>query len=170
MMQLTLQQIQIILCLEILHSPTSAPECDEHRQLVREGIRILSQCETNMIAKRGVPLLRMMLSNEQRMRENAPGQSGDHMKFVSRESTFNSSLCITETIRSFCEQEQFSFHDKNNKAKLPSNTREASEFSWPPSNSDCETFLSPNTRLSTHALEFPHGFEDIFALATNYIN
>jgi hypothetical protein len=147
-----------------------APECDEHRQLVREGIRILSQCETNMIAKRGVPLLQMLLSNEQRMRENAPGQSGGHMDFASRDGSRNSSSYVTETIRSFCEQEQFSSHEKSTHRKLPSNTRDINEFSWPPTSSDCDTFLTPDARLSTHTLEFPHSFEDIFALATNYIN
>lgn len=123
-----------------------------------------------MIAKRGVPLLQMLLYNEQMMRKNAPGQSGSHMDVACRETSRNSRLYITETIRRFCEQEQVAFDEKSSRVELPSSAKEINEFSWPPSISDCETFLSPDARQSTHALEFPYGFEDIFALATNYIN
>ncbi|CRG83608.1 Putative transcriptional regulatory protein C16G5,16 [Talaromyces islandicus] len=128
----------IILCLDLIHSPPTAPECEEHRQL--------------------------------RTRENALGQNGSHVDFASRESSRNSSLYITETIQNFCEQEHLYFQEKHSGVNMSNNQNEINEFSWTPSISDCGTFLTPGARLSTHPPEVPHGFEDIFALATNYIN
>lgn len=63
--------LKIILCLDMFHQPRSDRQASENRQLIEDGIEILSHCETDMIAQRGVSLLRAMLQADKGATERA---------------------------------------------------------------------------------------------------
>lgn len=50
----------------MFHQPRPNRQATEHRQLIEDGIEILSHYETDMIARRGISLLRAMLEAEPR--------------------------------------------------------------------------------------------------------
>lgn len=58
--------LQIILCLDMFHRPRTDRQTSEHWQHAEDDIEILSHCETDMIARRDVSLLRTMLDAEQK--------------------------------------------------------------------------------------------------------
>jgi hypothetical protein len=155
----------------MIHSPESSPECDEHRRLVQEGLRMLSICETNMIAKRGVPLLQAMLANEQRIRESTRHQVESHHESVPRPERKN--VDISEIIRHFYQRDRLNFSATS--SRLPQNTDwfdVDNQSSWPPterSNTDGRAIMPPPGNQSVYGIEFPDNFEEVFALAANYI-
>lgn len=156
----------------MIHSQELSPECDEHRRLVQEGLRLLSICETNMIAKRGVPLIQAILSNEQKIREKAL-----HKVDTRHESTPNkadrTNLDISEVIRHFHQQDRLNFSAPP--CRLPQTTEwfdVDSRSIWPPSESRPNTggraIMLPSEQ-SIYGIDFPDNFEEVFALAENYI-
>lgn len=156
----------------MIHSPGSSPECDEHRRLVQEGLRMLSICETNMIAKRGVPLLQTMLANEQRIREKTLHQVEPHHESVLRPDRKN--LDISEIIRHFYQQDRLNFSVTS--GRLPQNTDwfdMENQSSWPPTesrpNTEGRAIIPPPGNQSIYGIDFPDNFEEVFALAANYI-
>ncbi|KAJ0424986.1 hypothetical protein BJY00DRAFT_308874 [Aspergillus carlsbadensis] len=58
----------IILCLDLFHRPRTASdtEATHHRQLINDGLEMLADGPSNMIAKRGVGLLEALLAREPR--------------------------------------------------------------------------------------------------------
>ncbi|KAL5341076.1 hypothetical protein BJX70DRAFT_396132 [Aspergillus crustosus] len=56
----------IILCLDLFHRPRSDIEATHHRQLINDGLEMLADGPSNMIAKRGVHLLEALLAREPR--------------------------------------------------------------------------------------------------------
>lgn len=149
----------------MIHSPESSPECDEHRRLVQEGLRMLSICETNMIAKRGVPLLQAMLANEQRIREKTLQVEPAH---ESIDKSDRRNLDISEIIRNFYQQDRLNFAATS--SRLRTDWFDGDQSSWPP-----ETRPNPEGRAimppgqSIYGIDFPDNFDEVFALAANYI-
>ncbi|KAL4902890.1 hypothetical protein BDW74DRAFT_186556 [Aspergillus multicolor] len=58
----------IILCLDLFHRPRDHPDADAtyHRQLINDGLEMLADGPSNMIATRGVHLLEALLAREPR--------------------------------------------------------------------------------------------------------
>ncbi|KAL3460882.1 hypothetical protein BJX64DRAFT_278174 [Aspergillus heterothallicus] len=58
----------IILCLDLFHRPRTASDTEaaHHRQLINDGLEMLADGPSNMIAKRGVGLLEALLAREPR--------------------------------------------------------------------------------------------------------
>lgn len=156
----------------MIHSPESSPECDEHRRLVQDGLRMLSVCETNMIAKRGVPLLQAMLANEQQIREKTLRVESHHESIPNK--TERKNLDISEIIRHFYQQDRLNFSASS--SRLHHNTEwfdVDNQSSWPPtegrSNTEGRAIMPPPGQQSIYGIDFPDNFEEVFALAANYI-
>ncbi|EED13588.1 conserved hypothetical protein [Talaromyces stipitatus ATCC 10500] len=165
---------QIILCLDMIYSLESSPECDEHRRLVQDGLHMLSVCETNMIAKRGIPLLKAMLANEKRIREKTlhEVEGSDHGDLSTRNDRRN--LDISEIIRNFYQQDHLHFSAAMGRLNQNADWFDAqNQSSWPPTESkadvDRDTIMPPTGHQSIYGFEFPDNFEEVFALAANYI-
>ncbi|KAL3703772.1 hypothetical protein TMatcc_009461 [Talaromyces marneffei ATCC 18224] len=163
----------IILCLDMIHSPESSPECDEHRRLVQDGLRMLSVCETNMIAKRGVPLLQAMLANEQRIRRKTLHQIEPQNEIISNK-TERRNIDISEIIRHFYQQDRLKFSATS--TRLHQNADwfdDDNQGSWPPAegrpNTEGRVIIPPPGNESIYGIDFPDNFEEMFALAANYI-
>ncbi|BDD60727.1 hypothetical protein MAP00_005826 [Monascus purpureus] len=101
----------IILCLDILHRSPSDKEYIEHRILVEDVIDVLSRFEISMIAKRGIVILRALLTKERTERVRK--------------------LDIPELIQSFCEQERRSPSRRQTGRNL--------QPGWPPSAPDANS-------------------------------
>jgi chaperone required for assembly of F1-ATPase len=149
----------------MIHSSALSPEADEHRRLVQDGLCILSVCETNMIAKRGIPLLQAMLANEQRIREKRLDQMGAPLAENIPGRLDGNNLDIKEIIRNFYEQDRLNFSRVTNKRLQDAQDNQSS---WPPILEGATILSSPNHNLP-YELEFPNSFEDVLALAANYI-
>lgn len=116
-----------------------------------------------MIAKRGVPLLQAMLANEQRIREKTL-QVEPHRESMNKTDRRN--LDISEIIRHFYQQDRLNF------TSTPRMSRSGwfdGDSSWPPESRPTEgrAIMAPNQ--SIYGIDFPDNFEEVFALAANYI-
>ncbi|KAH8690466.1 hypothetical protein BGW36DRAFT_388813 [Talaromyces proteolyticus] len=159
----------IILCLDIIHSPEFSPECDEHRRLVQDGLRLLSTCETNMIATRGIPLIQAMLANEGRIREKTFNQVEASVTGNTPNKIDARNLDIKEIIRSFYMQDRLNSFTAT-VSRYPSAEWFAtdSQSSWPPNTSE-KAALPPLLNQPAYESDFPDNFDDVLALAANYI-
>lgn len=153
----------------MIHSPGVSTECDQHRRLVQDGLRILSACETNMIAKRGIPLLHVMLANERQIREKTLNQLEASLPESIPDSIDTRNVDIKEIIRSFYREDQLNFP-----SAITSRHQAAEWFqidnqsNWPPT-SEGRAVMAPPTQQPAYGIDFPDNFEDVFALAANYI-
>ncbi|PYH29127.1 Zn(II)2Cys6 transcription factor [Aspergillus neoniger CBS 115656] len=153
----------IILCLDLFHRTTSDPETTYHRQLINDGLEILSHNESNMIARRGVHLLEALLARER------DRSSPKHLP--SPEQDADRDLDLVGVIRSFCEKGRWQ--------RSRTASRDGSQ-GWPPvdrgsseRNAQAQTpvgVTSPTLeRLSmSYSLECAESLEDILVLAANY--
>jgi hypothetical protein len=133
---------------------------------------MLSICEINMIAKRGVPLLQAMLANEQRIRERTLHQVGPHHESIPKTERRN--LDISEIIRHFYQQDRLNFSATTSRLSQNADWFDVdNQSSWPPTesrpNTDGRALMPPPGDQSIYGIEFPDNFEEVFALAANYI-
>ncbi|KAL4946456.1 hypothetical protein BDV06DRAFT_218386 [Aspergillus oleicola] len=131
----------IILTLDLFHRPRGDTEATHHRQLINDGLEMLADGPSNMIAKRGVHLLEALLARE-------PQQSSEPD--------------LAGIIRGVCEQTAGSVAGSESVA----DRRES--FSWPPGNEgppDGDIDYS----LGVGYAEDSKTLGDILALAADYI-
>ncbi|KAJ5770498.1 uncharacterized protein N7511_002549 [Penicillium nucicola] len=159
----------IILCLDLFHQTGPERESSEHRRLIDGGIEILSQCQSDMIAKRGVSLLKAMLADEQGKTSERRLISGMHGRRdtcndmpVTQRSKY---LSIPAIIRNFYQQDH---------APLIQKSRRTSETSdvgrWPELIRD-EPVATPGVDfLASLGLECVGGLDEILNMAADYMN
>ncbi|KAL4891834.1 hypothetical protein BDV59DRAFT_59192 [Aspergillus ambiguus] len=164
----------IILCLDLFYRNMSDPESTHHRQLVQDGLQILSHSGSSMIAQRGVHLLKELLSREQCSRSPAMGRAPS-------EESHNRHIDIdlVGIIRNFCVEGQWrGFQRSPTRPKLlPAMD---TDHGWPPVDNRIgqRSVSSGRQSVSSPSLEslaipygadYVEGLQDILSLASNYI-
>ncbi|PWY74303.1 hypothetical protein BO70DRAFT_341121 [Aspergillus heteromorphus CBS 117.55] len=169
----------IILCLDLFHRPPSDPETTYHRQLIHDGLEILSHSESNMIARRGVHLLEALLARERDRNEvthlPSPQHERDGTGYAHAHGDSDLDLDLVGVIRSFCEEGRWS------RTRSRTLSRDGSQ-GWPPvervggsrkgqaESSTGATSPSLEGLAMSYGLECAESLEDILVLATNYAN
>lgn len=160
----------------MFHRPVTDPECYEHRQLVQDGIGILSRSDTNMIAKRGVPLLEALLSNEKRKRSSFDSLQGPDRTESPADDTSSlglEHLDIPGVIRRFCEQHRLKFTGpKSREGRSVSLSLDELQQDWPPTQlgGDRNGAIRPSTGpFATYDFEDSEILADVLALASDYV-
>ncbi|RHZ61989.1 fungal specific transcription factor domain-containing protein [Aspergillus thermomutatus] len=154
--------VQIILCLDLFRRTITDPETNQHRQLVQDGLKILSRCDSNMIARRGVHLLEALLARKRARSQDA--LPGIRTTESASEPSRIVGLDLVGIIRSFCEQDRLQMTDRQSEP-----TRD-----WPPmdfrgANRDNGQSPSLEPLSVSLGLECAEGLEDIFSLAASYV-
>jgi hypothetical protein len=150
------------------HQPGPDRQSAEHRQLIEDGIEILMHCESDMIARRGVSLLRAMLDAEQkgyRERRHVAELRESQLLDV---DTSRDEMDIAGIIRTFYQR------DRASSARPTLQTQRAWKTTghehWTEMTSD-EPGMMPNVDLVTPlGVDYAEGLDDILSLATNYLN
>ncbi|KAJ6069211.1 hypothetical protein N7499_011098 [Penicillium canescens] len=159
----------IILCLDLFHQTGPERESSEHRRLIDGGIEILSQCQSDMIAKRGVSLLKAMLADEQcktSERRLIVGVHGRRDVCLDMSGTQRCNyLNIPAIIRTFYQQDH---------AALIGKSRRSSEMSevarWPELIRD-ESVPTPSVDIfASLGLDCVGGLDEILNMAADYMN
>lgn len=152
----------------MFHQSVSDRQSAEHRQLIEDGIEILSHCESDMIAQRGVSLLRAMLEAEQlsTVRSLGPGLNGPSI--IPGTPSSESGLDIAGIIRAFYQ---------NDRARGPGRSKsilQAPSMSRMDSRHWSEiTNVEPGVMSGIDlgfGVDYAEGLDDILNLATNYLN
>ncbi|KAL4883132.1 hypothetical protein BJY04DRAFT_27524 [Aspergillus karnatakaensis] len=135
----------IILCLDLFHRPRGDTEAAHHRQLINDGLEMLADGPSNMIAKRGVHLLEALLAREP------------------RQSTEPDLMGI---IRGVCEQTSASASVSPVTATSTAPRRES--VSWPPQSGTMDRDDPDMGFEMAYGVE-KETLDDILSLAANYI-
>ncbi|KAL4954374.1 hypothetical protein BDW69DRAFT_183593 [Aspergillus filifer] len=131
----------IILCLDVFHRPRNDGEATYHRQLINDGLEMLADGPSNMIAARGVHLLKALLA-----REPQPSSEPD----------------LAGIVRGVCEQTAGSV------AGCESLAGRRESFSWPPApNQWCDGNVEDE--FAGGYGDENEILRDILALAASYI-
>lgn len=155
---------KIILCLDMFHQPCADRQASEHRQLIEDGIEILSHCDTDMIARRGVSLLRAMLEAEQKQPRarrlgGEPPESPLLRDTIAREK----GLDIAAIIQTFYRQDRANFTEHCRPAAgEPSLSRNTGHSRWPDLLNDTSGIMP--------GVDYMEGLDDILSLATNFLS
>ncbi|KAJ5145366.1 hypothetical protein N7448_002758 [Penicillium atrosanguineum] len=150
------------------HQPGPDRQSAEHRQLIEDGIEILTHCESDMIARRGVSLLRAMLDAEQkgyRERQQVAELRGSQLLGV---DASRDGMDIAGIIRTFYQRDQAS----SARPMLPSRPpwKATGHEHWSEMTGD-ETGMMPNVDfIAPLGVDYAEGLDDILSLATNYLN
>ncbi|KAJ5682138.1 uncharacterized protein N7477_002078 [Penicillium maclennaniae] len=158
----------IILCLEIRHQPGPDRQSAEHRQLVEDGIEILTHCESEMIGRRGVFLLRAMLDAEQnKSRERRQIAEIRESQSLGVDATHDG-MDIAGVIRTFYQRDRAS----SARPMLPGRpSRKATGHeNWTEKTSDVSGMMPNVDFIAPLGVDYAEGLEDILSLATNYLN
>ncbi|KAJ5547679.1 hypothetical protein N7513_004913 [Penicillium frequentans] len=162
----------IILCLDMFHQSVADRQSSEHRQLIEDGIEILSHCESDMIAQRGVSLLRAMLEAEQlsnRGRYLVPELR--EPSILSGSPSRENGLDIADIIRAFYQHDRASLPGRPKSIlQIPSTVRAANHRHWSEITSIEPSLLSGIDMMAPLGVDYAEGLEDILNLATNYLN
>ncbi|CEJ61236.1 hypothetical protein PMG11_09773 [Penicillium brasilianum] len=162
----------IILCLDMFHQPRQDRQASEHRQLIEDGIEILSHCDTDMIARRGVSLLRAMLEAEQNQhRERRVVGEPPESPFIQDSTPRETGLDIAAIIQTFYRQ---------NRARIAGHCRPAlgrsflprttGQSGWPGVSKDISGIMPSVDLMMPLGIDYADGLDDILSLATNYLN
>ncbi|KAJ5377018.1 hypothetical protein N7509_013904 [Penicillium cosmopolitanum] len=137
----------IILCLDMFHRPTADSQSSQNRQFVEDGIAILSHCDSDMIARRGVPLIKAMLQAEER-RSGSP-DSHEAQAFDKAGMGLN----IASIIQTFYKKDRSGLSgDSPDIPPVESSTRTLGDLLMP------------------FGVDYAEGLDDILSLATNCLN
>ncbi|KAJ5784581.1 uncharacterized protein N7503_009793 [Penicillium pulvis] len=162
----------IILCLDMFHQSVADRQSSEHRQLIEDGIEILSHCESDMIAQRGVSLLRSMLEAEQlRNRGRYLVPELREPSILSASPSQENGLDIADIIRAFYQHDRASLPGRPKSIlQIPSTARAANHRHWSEITSVEPSVLSGIDMMAPLGVDYAEGLEDILNLATNYLN
>lgn len=132
---------------------------------MEDGIAILSHCDSDMIARRGVPLIKAMLQAEER-RYQSPNS---HEPQVLQNA--GSGLDIASIIQTFYKQVRGSLSgDSPNDPPAESSTRTLGCGNWPDMMSHEVTGVPSADILMPFGADYAEGLDDILSLATNCLN
>jgi hypothetical protein len=156
----------------MFHQPRQDRQASEHRQLIEDGIEILSHCETDMIARRGVSLLRAMLEAEQRdPRERRVVGELREPPLLHGTTPKENGLDIAAIIQTFYRQDRASItgHSRTTLSG-PSLARTTGHTRWPDVTNDVSGIMSSVDLMMPLGVDYAEGLGDILSLATNYLN
>lgn len=156
----------------MFHQPRPERQASEHRQLIEDGIEILSQCETDMIARRGVSLLRAMLEAGQ-MDSRRRGVAGEPREppLLDASTPKESGLDIAAIIQTFYRQDRASITGHCRTALGGSGlTRNTGHGRWPDLSNDASGIMPGADLMMPLGVDYAEGLDDILSLATNYLN
>ena len=163
---------QIILCLDMFHQSVSDRQSSEHRQLIEDGIDILSHCESDMIAQRGVSLLKAMLEAEQlnaRGKRLVPEMREPRILrgLIPHENGFD----IADIIRAFYQHDRTSSPGASRSIlQIPDAARTAEHRHWAEMSGHHPSMISGVELITPLGVDYAEGLDDILSLATNYLN
>lgn len=154
---------QIILCLDMFHQPATDHQSSENRQFIEDGISILSHYDSDMIARRGVSIIKSMLRLEDnRCRFPGPfnGQMGPKA---------GTGFDIATIIETFYKEYQ-NFLSEPLCDRLETRPRQFSDGNWPGMVINESSPVSGEELLLPHGINYTESLDDILNLATNYLN
>jgi hypothetical protein len=156
----------------MFHQSVADRQSSEHQQLIEDGIEILSHCESDMIAQRGVSLLRAMLEAEQlsnRGRYLVPDLRGPSV--LPGSPSHENGLDIAEIIRAFYQHDRANLPGRcKSLLQVPSTMRAANHRHWSEITSIEPGVLSGVDMMAPLGVDYTEGLEEILNLATNYLN
>lgn len=156
----------------MFHQSVADRQSSEHRQLIEDGIEILSHCESDMIAQRGVSLLKAMLEAEQ-LRNHGRYLVPElrEPSILPRSPSRENGLDIADIIRAFYQQDRASLPGRSKSIlQIPSTARATNHRHWSEITSIEPGVLSGVDIMAPLGVDYAEGLEDILNLATNYLN
>lgn len=149
----------------MFHRPARDEQSLQNRHFVEDGITILSHCDSDMIARRGVALLRAMLDVEDKRFHTSDSTE----TLVLQKASMSSD--IASIIQKFYRQDRDSLSGQP--PPIPQTDFTIGAFghdSWPNTTSRESTTLPSSELLLPFGVDYPEGLDDILSLATNYLN
>ncbi|KAJ5683555.1 hypothetical protein N7462_006720 [Penicillium macrosclerotiorum] len=163
---------KIILCLDMFHQSVSDRQSSEHRQLIQDGIDILSRCQTDMIAQRGVALLRAMLDAEQKVSRDkqCPSELKPPQR-IQENMPRGNGIDIATIIQTFYRHDRANVTRSSRLAlQVPSTIRAAENGNWTEMTTDLPSLASSVDFITPLGVDYAEGLDDILSLATNYLS
>lgn len=156
----------------MFHQPRPDRQASEHRQLIEDGIEILSHCDTDMIARRGVSLLRAMLEAEQNQpRERRFVGEPPESPLLHDTTSSENGLDIAAIIQTFYRQDQATITEHCRPSLGGSSLSRATGHSrWPDLSNDTSGIMPGVDLMMPLGVDYAEGLDDILSLATNYLN
>lgn len=158
------------------HQPEPSHQSAEHRQLIEDVIEILTHCESDMIARRGVSLLTAMLDAEQkrnRERRHVAELRESQLLDVDVDVDVDVSrdgMDIAGIIRTFYQRDRASSARPMLQGRPAWKAKATGHEHWTEMTSD-ESGMMPNVDLITPlGVDYVDGLDDFLNLATNYLN
>lgn len=149
----------------MFHRPTTDRQSAQNRQFVEDGIAILSQCDSDMIARRGVPLIKAMLLAEER-RSHSP-ESHEAQTFHKG----SKGLDIASIIQTFYKEDRSSLcGDSPDIPPVESSNGTLGCGNWPDMINHELTGISSTDLLMPFRVDYAEGLDDLLSLATNCLN
>lgn len=149
----------------MFHHPVADSQSSENRQFVEDGIAILSHCDSDIIARRGVSLLKTMLNVEDK-RSQLP--SSYEAQVVPGGGM---GLDIAAIIQTFYKQDRDSLSGQPRYfLQTPPTTRISGDDHWPNIISPESSAVPSSELLVPFGVDYAEGLDDILSLATNYLS
>lgn len=155
----------------MFHQSGTSHQPTEHRELIEDGIEILSNCELDMIAQRGVSLLRAMLeSGRINNRKSTFGQI-HQPPLLPVGSLRGKGLDIADVICTFYKHDRASFPPRSDSILRRASTARTSENNNWSSLLDYQPGIMQGADfVGSLGLDSVEGLDEILNLATNYLN
>ncbi|KAJ5634309.1 hypothetical protein N7528_002151 [Penicillium herquei] len=135
-----------------------------------DGIEILSHCESDMIAQRGVSLLRAMLEAEQMSNIDSPIPRIRESSILPETPSRETGPDIAGIIRAFYQQDRASFQTRSKSMlQVATSNRSIDHRHWSEITS-FETGISGVDLMGSLGIDYAEELDDILNLATNYLN
>lgn len=156
----------------MFHQSVADRQASDHRQLIEDGIEILSHCESDMIAQRGVSLLRAMLEAEQlRNRGRYLVPELREPSILPGSPSRENGLDIASIIRAFYQLDRANLPGRSKSIlQIPSTVRATNHRHRSEITSIEPDVLSGVDMMAPLGADYAEGLEDILNLATNYLN
>jgi hypothetical protein len=115
--------------LDMFHQSGTDRQSTEHRELIEDVIEILSHCELDMIAQRGVSLLRAMLETEKISNRKQPVSRMREPSILPVGPLCGNGLDIADIICTFYKHDRASLPRRSNSVLHGSSTTRTAESS-----------------------------------------
>lgn len=148
----------------MFHRPATDRQSSENREFIEDGISILSHYDSDMIARRGVSILKSMLDLENRRRHfscPSDGQMG---------SKAGPDFDIATIIEAFYREYQNVLSEPPQRDRLETTSRQFSDENWPGMIINESSLVPSEDLLLPYGTNYTESLDDILSLATNYLN
>lgn len=155
----------------MFHQSGTDRQSMEHRELIEDGIEILSHCELDMIAQRGVYLLRAMLEAENFSNRRPPSTRMREPSMLHGGSLRGNGFDIADIICTFYKHDRASLPRRPDSSLQESSTTRTVESSHWTEIINFESGVMPGVDVvGSLGVDCVEGLDEILNLATNYLN